>query len=187
MIGEDATQPCGSEGESFPGRLALFNSALGELATLTMKLTATIHELAFADGVRVGGEVESALERAGILSDSLPDGPDSADALRRFHAMRNVARRQLAIAPMPSLTAIAAAKVGNHDEWYEEEQAWIAKRLARGSSPCIPALSRARRTTRPGTPVAIRRAIDGDGGRGATVLTAPDADPSHDRLEDHEL
>lgn len=186
MIGEDATRSCDSAGDAFPERLALFNCALDELAKLTMTLTATIHQLAFADGARVGGEVESALERAAILTDSLPEGPDGADALRRFHAMRNVARRQLAIAPTPSLTAIAAVKAGNHEEWHDEEQAWIAKRLARGSSPCIPAPSRARRTTRPGTPGAIRRVIDGDDGSAATARTAPNADPSDDRFEDHE-
>lgn len=185
MIGDDALAAWVVGHEARPEPLRVFECALAELAQLVMELNTTIGKLAFADGARVGGDVERALERTAVLSDALPEGPEGADALRRFHEMRSVARRQLAIAPAPSLVAIATAESGDDAQWRDEEQSWIAERLGRDSSPCIPAAHRKRPPTRPETPVAIRRVSD-DMHRAAIRALTTRGENDGGEFEDHE-
>lgn len=179
MSAEDAilargTEPEASAGPSdAPGSLQgrLFFALAGVMQS-TLTLTAVNTALNFAEGARARRELERALSSAELLIEALPDGSEHADALRRYQDICGVARRQLAIAPAPTPAAVAATDRGDGSLWQHEEQSWIADRLARGSSPCLPTRNRARRDTLPATPHALRVAIGGDEAGNATALTS---------------
>lgn len=178
MIGGDAfrcgnTQPeASAEPSDSPGspQGRLFFALAGVMQS-TLTLTSANTALNFAEGARARRELEHALSSAELLVDVLQEGPEHADALRQFQHIRDVARRQLAIAPAPTLAAVAADERGDGSLWHQEEQSWIADRLARGSSPCLSGRNRARRDTLPATPHALRVALGGDTSS-ATALTS---------------
>lgn len=175
MIREKAIQPGSAEPEasdslgSPKGRLFF---ALAGVMRATLTLTSANTSLTFADAAGARRELERALSNAELLVDALPEGPEYVEALRQFQDIRGTARRQLAIAPAPTLAAVAAAERGDRSLWQHEEQRWIADRLARGSSPCLPARNRPRRDTLPATPHALRVALGGDEASKATGLTS---------------
>lgn len=179
MIGEEAIRSGSAEPEasadppnslgSPQGRLFF---ALADVMQSTLTLTSANTSLNFADAAGARHELERALSSAELLVDALPEGPEHAEALRQFQDIRGAARRQLAIAPAPTLAAVAAAERGDGSLWQHEEQSWIADRLARGSSPCLSARNRARRDTLPATPHALRVALGGDEASMATALAS---------------
>jgi hypothetical protein len=163
-----STEPEPSDSPGSPqGRLFF---ALARVMQSTLALTSANAALDFSEAARARRELEHGLSCAELLVDALPEGPEQADALRRFQDIRGAARSQLAIAPSPTLAAIAAAERGDGSLWQHEEQNWIADRLARGSSPCLSARNRARRDTLPATPHALRLALGGDEASTATAL-----------------
>jgi len=133
-----------------------FGTAIGVVAKLVMALSSAISDVAFADAARLGSELGYALSRATTLAARLPEGTDRATALHQLGEMRGVAIRMFDIAPAPSAAAIAAAESDDRTAWIQEEQAWIADRLASGTNPRIPRLRRERRDTRPDSPKALR-------------------------------
>jgi hypothetical protein len=162
-----------------------FQAALDAVIRLTFALTSAITNLAYATGARVRGELEYALSRAQALAECLPEAGQRAEGLRQLGELQAIATRQLMIAPAPSAAAIDAASAGDRTAWAEEERAWIAHRLARGSSPDLDVPRRARRDTLPDSPHALRETPGGGDDLGATAPAmglssagAPDEDVS---------
>ncbi len=106
---EESAEPSDSLG-SPQGRLFF---ALAGVMQSTLTLTLATAALNFAEGARARRALESARSSAELLIDELPEGPEHADALRRFQNLRGVAMRQLAIAPAPTLAAVAVADRGD--------------------------------------------------------------------------
>jgi hypothetical protein len=142
-------------GGTRPGPVDMFDAAIAKVAELTLALTSANAELAFAEGVQVRGELECALLRAQVLAERLPDDAERAVALGKLADMHAVATRALLIAPAPTVAALEAFEAGDPTAWRQEEQTWIAVRLASGSSPRT-AARRERRKTRPDSPKALR-------------------------------
>lgn len=139
-----------------------FEGAIEDIIASTFALTAAIANVAYADGARARSDLERALSYAQALAEHLPVGPDRADALHRLVELQAVATRMLMLAPAPSSAAIEAARGGDDTALQCEEHAWIASRLARGSSPDLRAPHRARRDTRPESPRALRDTHGGE-------------------------
>src|SRR6185295_13165304 len=115
-------------------------------------------------GVRIRHELECGLREAHQTFQSLSEGPARVEALQRLDGLSSIAERQLAIAPTPSATAIAAAAVGDLQPWCREAELWKADRLGyRASEPrpapsplcdTRPVLAGAAATPEPTTPTA---------------------------------
>ena len=142
-------------------------AAIDAIVRLTFELTSAIAAVDFPEAVRARGELERALLHADVLGESLPDGPERAEALPQLRELVAIANRQLAIAPASTLAAVEAADSGDESLWRQEAQAWIAARLACGATPLrsAPGLSSphprrrpAPSDTRPGTPRVLRDA-----------------------------
>jgi hypothetical protein len=161
-------------------------AAIDEVVRLTLVLTSANARLAYADGARTRSELERALWHAQRLAEADPSACEQAEALYQLNEMRAVAVQMLAVAPMPSSAAIAAAETGDLSAWCREEQAWIAWRWASSYSLRSPR-RRTRRhcDTRPGTPTALRSASGKEGDTGTPIsgsaLTAIAASPSDRR------
>lgn len=188
MIHQDATR--GPDGGSVPPaeRVDTFEAAIATVAERTRALSSAISAVAFADAVRLRDELGLAISQAEMLAARLPDGMKRAAALHKLGAMRGVANELRQIAPVPSAAAIAAMAAGDPALWSSEEEAWIADRLARGSTPRLPILRRERRDTRPDRPWALRAASGAR--RGATDEapgTAPGASPAPAPSDDEEV
>lgn len=158
MTGDEAAPP-GSVARESPGSVDatavnVCRAAINEVVRLTLELSSAITTLDYADGVRARGELERALPCAWALGEALHPGPERADLLGRLAELRVIVNRQLAIAPQPSSAAVKAAEGGDQTVWSREAKAWIASRLARGSSRPKPRSSR--RDTRPERPAALR-------------------------------
>lgn len=133
--------------------------AFAAVAERTAALRSAIAKVAFADAARLRDDLEHALSRAEALAGRLPERMARAAALHRLGALRGTACDLLQIAPQPSAAAIATKEAGDPALWDREEQAWIADRLAWGSTPRMPILRRVRRMrrdTRPESPWALR-------------------------------
>jgi hypothetical protein len=128
--------------------------AIAEVVRLTLALGSANATLAFAEAVRIRGELEHALPHAQLLAERIADGCERAAALRDLGDMQAVATRALMIAPSPSMAAVSAAEAGDPRAWLVEEQAWINVRLANGSSPRL-VRHRTHRPTRPESPHAL--------------------------------
>jgi hypothetical protein len=166
MIHKDPARSPIANGPPAPATVDTFESAIAEVAQLTLALTSAIRKLGYADGARLRGELERALSRAQALAEGIAGGSERAEALRQLGDMQDVATRMLMIAPAPSSAAIEAAEAGDRTAWQREEQAWIAGRQPSDSSPRIPERRRERKATRPDSPKALRD-MSGD----ATVPT----------------
>ena len=130
-------------------------TAIPELVQLILELTSANAAIDYANAAGVRKELEHGLLEAQHAFESLPEGPARAEALRRLDGLRTIADRQLAIAPVPSAAAIAAAKAGDSSAWFREADEWAATRLGHGSSrPRQP--RRSRSDTRPESPGALR-------------------------------
>ena len=169
MIRETVSRPPRIDGAATSEPNEPFQAALDVVIRLTLTLTSAIANLAYTTCARVRGELECALARAQPLAECLPEGVKRAEGLRQLGELQAIATRQLMIAPAPSAAAIDAAG-GDDSAWKEEERAWIAHRLARGSSPDLDVPRRARRDTRPDSPRALREA---PGGGDDACTTAP--------------
>jgi hypothetical protein len=161
MIRETVSQPSRIGGAPTSEPSEPFQAALDTVIRLALTLTSAIANVAYATGARVRGELECALSRAQELAECLPEGIERAEGLRQLGELQAIATRQLMIAPAPSAAAIDAASAGDDTAWEEEEEAWIAHRLALGSSPNRDVLHRARRDTRPESPRALRNSPEG--------------------------
>jgi hypothetical protein len=144
-------------------------AAIENVVRLTLALTSAIGQLAYADAVRARNELERALSRAQGIAEGLPGASKRALALRRVHEIREVAARQLAIAPAFNSAAIEAAEAGDKVPWSREARAWIVSRLASRSS--TRPRRRAHRDTRPDAPKALRE-TSGEAGDAATAIPA---------------
>lgn len=162
MIRETVSQLSRVDGAQTSELSERFQAAIDDVIRLTFALTSAIANRVYAVGARVRGDLERALSGAQALAECLPEGVKRADGLRQLGELQAIATRQLMIAPAPSAAAIDAASAGDYTAWKEEERAWIAHRLARGSSPNLDVPRRARRDTRPDSPRALRKA-PGDG------------------------
>jgi hypothetical protein len=169
MIRETVSRPPRIGGAPTSEPSEPFQAALDTVIRLALTLTSAIANVAYATGARVRGELECALSRAQELAECLP-GIERAEGLRQLGELQAIATRQLMIAPAPSTAAIDAASAGDDTAWKEEEEAWIAHRLALGSSPNRDGLHRARRDTRPESPRALRNSPEGAEN---TCATAP--------------
>jgi len=186
MIHQDASRPQRRDGEGGCERSDLFDAAIGDAIRSTFALTAAISQLAYAAGARVRGELEHALARAQAIAERLADGAARAEALCQLGKLHAIATRQLILAPSPSSAAIGAASAGDETAWLQEEQAWIAHRLAHGASPDCDGPHRARRETQPGSPRALRGALEHSGEvPGATASASPRL-PATARAKDDE-
>jgi hypothetical protein len=134
--------------------VATFEAALDDVLQLAMRLTVAIVTLAYADSVRLRGELEGAMLRVQALAEGLCDA--RIDALHQLGQWQTTAARLFMIAPTPSTAAIVAAEAGDETAWKLEEQAWIAGR--QGSVMRPRALPRSRRDTHPESPHALREA-----------------------------
>ncbi|MEO7734514.1 MAG: hypothetical protein ABIY55_26395 [Kofleriaceae bacterium] len=176
MSCETSAQPATADGETPRVQADAFEAAIGGLVPLTLALTSEIAKLAYPGAVRARHALERALAHAQLLAQSLCGVPERVEALLQLENMRAMADLMLAIAPMPSSAAVAAAEAGDPAAWHREERAWIADPLARGSSPCPPPPLRHRRDTRPDSPGALRVVPDADpDGPSRAALPAPTA------------
>lgn len=176
MSGEMSVRPPIAGGAPPPEPVDTFEIAIRELGPLTLALTSEIAKLAYPGAVRARHALELALAHAQLLAQSVPGVPERVQAQLQLARVRAVADRMLAIAPMPSSAAVAAAEAGDPTALHREEQAWIADPLARGSSPCLPHPRRYRRDTRPDSPRALRVAPEADAdGPSRAALPAPAA------------
>jgi len=156
MTLEDPARLLIADGSPPPEPVDTFEVAIADVAKLTLALTSATAEHAYADGVYLRGELEHALCRVQVFAEHIRDGSQRAEALRQLAEMHAVAIRALMIAPAPSSAAIEAAEAGDPTAWNQEKQAWIAGRLASGSSPRLPTPRRKRRDTHPESPRALR-------------------------------
>lgn len=162
MSGEMSARPPIASGEPPPELVDTFEVAIGGLGPLTLALTSEIAKLAYPGAVRARHALELALAHAQVLAQSLSGVPERVEALLQLANMRAVADLMLAIAPMPSSAAVAAAEAGDPTAWHREEQAWIADPLARGVRPRLRPGRRDRRDTRPESPSTLRVALGND-------------------------
>jgi hypothetical protein len=169
--GEDSARSPIGHRERSPEPTSRFSAAIDEVRWLTLVLTSRNAQLAFAEAARTRDELERALSRAQRLAETLA-GASRAEALQRLHEMHSVATQLLAVAPMPSAAAIAAAEAGEDSALHREQQAWIAWRWASSYSLLVPrrSSSRRRRDTPLETPTALRRA-SGERGDTATPIS----------------
>jgi hypothetical protein len=156
VIHEDATRTPDPDGPPVAEPRDPFDAAIATVAQRTADLGAAIAATAFADAVRLRGELACARSYAAALAAQRPDDPERAKALRRLGELRGPAIGMLQLAPAPSAAALAAAESGDRTAWVQAEHAWIADRLASGTNPRIPRTQRARRATRPDSPKARR-------------------------------
>lgn len=169
MIHDNAT-PSVADGLPAAVPPKTFDTAIGAVEDLTTALRSAISDVAFAEAARLPGELERALARAATLAQNLPDASERATATHRLGEARAVAVDLFQIAPAPTAAAIAAAEAGDRAAWILEEQAWVARRLARGTNPRLRRPRRARRDTQPASPHALRlAAIEDD----AAVVERP--------------
>jgi hypothetical protein len=151
--------------------------AIEDVVRLTLELTAANGRLAYADSVRARNELERALLRAQRIAESLHGASKRALALHRVHEIREVAARQLAIAP-----ASSSAEAGDKARRNREARAWVVSRLASCSSTGRPR-RRTRGDTLPDAPKALRE-TSGEAGDAATAIPAtalapnPSLDPA---------
>ena len=143
-------------------------AAVDEVVRLTLELTSAIGRLAYADAVRARNELERALSRAQGVAESLPGASKRALALRQVRVIREVAARQLAIAPVSSSTAIEAAEAGDQAPGNREARAWTVSRLASRSSTRSPR-RRTHGDTRPDAPKALREILSKAGDAAAAI------------------
>jgi hypothetical protein len=159
MIHEDATRSPDPDGPPTAGPRNAFDTAIAAVAQHTSDLGTAIAEVAFAEEARLASELWHALSWAATLAAQLPDGPERLTTLRQIGELRGPAIGLLQLAPAPSAAALAAAGSGDRTAWIQEEQAWIADRLASGTNPRIPRSQRIRRATRPESPKARRSGV----------------------------
>lgn len=139
---------------------AAFAAATADLVPLTLALTSEIAKLSYPGAVRAREALQLAVARAQLLAESLSDVPMRVEALLLLANMRALAEMMLAIAPVPSSAAIAAAEAGDATAWHREEQAWIGDPLARGLPPCLPLRRGDRSDTRPESPRSLAATSD---------------------------
>lgn len=186
MIHKDASRPQRQNGERSRDPLDTFDAAIGDVVRSTFALISAISQLAYAAGARVRGELEHALARAQAIAERIADRAARAEALRQLGELQAIATRQLIIAPAPSSAAIAAANAGDETAWLQEEQAWVAHRLAHGASPDFDGPRRARRDTQPGSPRALRGPLERSGEAPDATAPASPQPPAAARAKDDE-
>jgi hypothetical protein len=185
VIHEDATRSPDPDGPPMAEPRDTFDAAIAAVAQRTADLGAAIAEVAFADAAQLASELRHALSWAAALAAQLPDGPERVTALHQVGELRGPAIGLLQLAPVPSAATRAAAASGDRTAWIQEEQAWIADRLASGTNPGIPRSQRARRATRPDTPKARRSDAfkacgDPPASDAPTAIAAPQAPDEED-------
>jgi hypothetical protein len=180
MINEDSSRPASTNHVERSSET--FATAIAEVVELTMALSSANTTLAFADGVRIRGELERALPRAQRVAERIVDGPARAEALRQLGDMQSIAARALMLAPSPSEAALRAAEAGDRSAWLAEEQAWIAVRMANGTGSPVATQRRGRRATRPERPYALHNGSD-DAREVADPISEPESvrPPDRDR------
>lgn len=150
---------------------ARFDAAFDTVIALTLKLASATKKFKFMRGVRIGAELERELIHAQEVAEGLPDGAERAEGLRRLSELQATAIRLLMIAPSPTPAAIEAASAGDDTLLRQEEHAWIAHRLACGSSLDSDAPRRRRGDALPACSTAFRDSAEG-GGDETTRTTA---------------
>jgi hypothetical protein len=175
VIRKDAERTPVAGGPASPEPVEMFETAIADVAELTLGLASAIAEHAYEDGAQLRGELEGALCRAQVYAEHIPNGSQRSKALRQLGDMHAVTNRTLMIAPAPSVTAIEAAEAGDPSAWNQERQVWIAGRRASGSNPRVPP---ERGETRPESTKAFRdTSCDARGVGGA--ISGPAIAPRH--------